>query len=176
MKINSINEEKLILDFFTKKVLEINGITEEDIDKADKLDLLYDNIKLKSENVELISRVNTFEKRFTENAIYAEIPRLIINEKLHEYTFILNGIEKKAQFNPKTNEYRILYYFINHPFIPCSYKVLEKELKKERQGANYLSKRRVKDFIKVIRSKLGNDSIVNYIEQSYLFAASVSYI
>lgn len=173
---NIQNEDKLILDFFTKKVLEINDITEEEIENADKLQLLYENVKLKRENLELKAQLADFENEFPKASTFAEIPKLIIDKEKKEYTFILKGVEKKAKFNPRTNESKLLLYFIDNPFVVCLDNVLEKELNHPRSQANSFSKRRVPDIIKAIRRKLGKDIIIDYKYRSYFFFATVSFI
>lgn len=87
--------------------------------------------------------------------------RLTIYQSNNEFIFqSSSGTQKKATFNPGTNEYSILKYFIDHLHQNFqSHDLLEFLVKGPRNQTNPEPKRRVKDAIKAIRDKLGKEII-----------------
>lgn len=173
MDIKMKSEERMIHEAFSTRYLEINGIKKEEIEKAEVLDVLVENVNHKNENKELKSELAYYRKHFPLTWSFVEIPKLIVDKKEHKFTFTSQGQVRTAVFEAETNEYLLLMHFVQNPLISFTREELSKKeiLNPSRNFSNPQSKRREADTITAIKKKLG-ENIILKVNGHYVFLSS----
>ena len=144
------------------------GNKDEEIEKADKEELFYENLTLKSDINNLKATIKHLEDNFMQ------LPYILLHTSTGKVEFISSkGIKKSFQLHNNTNEYKLLSYLMDKPLESISTIDLEKKLKPMKRSVNDLSKRRVLDTITQLRHKFEEEIFFGYGGKYALIAEPV---
>ncbi len=163
MNISVQDEGKLVIKAIRRRLY--GNRFDEEIEKADKEELFYENLHLRQENEQL--RKSQFIKT-----------QLIIEEENSKY-IILEFIDskkhsKKGKIMKISSQYTILWCFIHDSEVHLRTQDLIQALRPIKSHLNNVnSKKRVLDAIQELRSKFGNEIILKK-RNGFLFFSNIT--